>query len=182
MRDFWIAGFGDLGFPKFGQLSGRVQLWTLLVLDSFLTELKVLILTKVIDEKLNYISFIFLFEFMKQIFLFLLSFSVFTAVAQDNQDKKPQPDKNKEIMTVEASCGQCKFKMKGDGCDLAVRIDGKSYFVDGTVIDEHGDAHAEDGFCNAIRKAEVQGTVVNNRFVSTYFKLLPEEPKKNKKS
>ena len=27
------------------------------------------------------------------------------------------------------------------GCDLAVRIDGKSYFVEGTKIDEHGDAH-----------------------------------------
>ena len=117
---------------------------------------------------------------MKQIFLFILSFSVFTAVAQNKDDKQPQPDKNKELITVEASCGQCKFKMKGNGCDLAVRFGGKSYFVDGTVIDEHGDAHADDGFCNAIRKAEVQGTVVNNRFVSTYFKLLPQELKKDK--
>lgn len=117
---------------------------------------------------------------MKQILLFILSFSVFTAVAQDNTTKAPQPDKNKELMTVEASCGQCKFKMKGSGCDLAVRFDKKSYFVDGTLIDEHGDAHADDGFCNAIRKAQVQGEVVKGRFVSTYFKLLPEEKKKEK--
>ena len=118
---------------------------------------------------------------MKQLFLFLLSFSVFTAVAQDNKPKEPQPDKNKELMTVEASCGQCKFKLKGDGCDLAVRFGGKSYFVDGTKIDEHGDAHADDGFCNAIRKAKVQGEIVNDRFKATYFSLVPEAPKKKSK-
>jgi hypothetical protein len=56
---------------------------------------------------------------------------------------------------------------------LAVRLDGKSYFVDGTTLDEHGDAHAEDGFCNAVRQAEVIGEVKDGRFVVTYFKLLP---------
>jgi hypothetical protein len=65
--------------------------------------------------------------------------------------------------------------MKGKGCNLAVRIDGKAYFLDGTKIDEHGDAHADDGFCNKIRKARVSGTIVNDRFVATGFKLLPEE-------
>jgi hypothetical protein len=38
------------------------------------------------------------------------------------------------------------FGMEGHGCELAVRIDGKSYFVDGSSIDSHGDAHAKDGF------------------------------------
>ena len=80
---------------------------------------------------------------------------------------------------VAASCGQCKFDMKGGGCDLAVKIDGKSYFVDGSKIDDHGDAHAKDGFCATIRQAEVSGTIVNNRFVATSFKLLPN--KKNSK-
>jgi hypothetical protein len=56
-------------------------------------------------------------------------------------------------------------------------MDGKAYFVDGTNIDSHGDAHAKDGFCSAIRRAEVQGEVVDNRFVATYFKLLPEPSK-----
>jgi hypothetical protein len=46
---------------------------------------------------------------------------------------------------VEASCGQCQFGMEGHGCELAVRIDGKSYFVDGSST-PHGDAHAKDGF------------------------------------
>ena len=61
------------------------------------------------------------------------------------------------------------------GCDLAVRIDGKSYFVEGTKLDDHGDAHAEDGFCSAIRKAEISGEIVNDKYVATTFKLLPQE-------
>ena len=113
---------------------------------------------------------------MKHIFLFLLFCGSFiAATAQDKEDKTPQPDKTKKLMLVEASCGQCKFKLEGSDCDLAVRIDGKAYFVDGTKIDDHGDAHASDGFCNSIRKANVQGEVVNGRFKATYFKLLPEE-------
>lgn len=75
---------------------------------------------------------------------------------------------------VDVSCGQCQFGMKGkSGCDLAARIDGKSYFIDGAKIDQHGDAHAKDGFCLAVRKAEVVGEVKDNRFVVSEFKLLP---------
>jgi len=92
--------------------------------------------------------------------------------------KTATPDPNKKIQVVEASCGECQFKLEGKGCDLAVRINGKAYFVDGTEIDSHGDAHANDGFCNAVRKAEVQGEVVNNRFKVTYFKLVKEPEKK----
>jgi hypothetical protein len=80
---------------------------------------------------------------------------------------------------VETACGECQFKLAGKGCDLAVRIDDKSYFVDGTDIDSHGDAHAKDGFCNAVRKAEVQGEIVNDRFKVTYFKLLKSTEKKD---
>jgi Family of unknown function (DUF6370) len=78
-----------------------------------------------------------------------------------------------QMQVVEVSCGQCQFKMIGqEGCDLAVRINGKSYFVDGTTIDDHGDAHADDGFCKAVRKASVKGKIINGRFKATYFKLL----------
>ena len=62
--------------------------------------------------------------------------------------------------------------MKGKSCDLAVRIKGKAYFIDGANIDSFGDAHGKMGFCNAIRKAEVQGEIVSNRFKVTYFKLI----------
>jgi len=84
------------------------------------------------------------------------------------------PDPNKKLMVVEASCGECQFGMAGDDCDLAVRIDGKSYYVDGVGITEYGHPHAKGGFCVAIRKAEVQGDVVDGRFKASYFKLLDE--------
>jgi hypothetical protein len=74
---------------------------------------------------------------------------------------------------VEASCGECNFGMEGTSCDLAVRIDGQAYFVDGTSIDEHGDTHAEDGMCNTIRQARVTGEIKNGRFVASSFELLP---------
>lgn len=105
---------------------------------------------------------------MKKILYLAILFSATVASAQDKKEEtKPQ--------IVEASCGQCQFGMEGHGCELAVRIDGKSYFVDGSSIDSHGDAHANDGFCAAIRKAEVTGKVVDNRFKATSFKLLPKK-------
>ncbi|MEZ4877970.1 MAG: DUF6370 family protein [Flavobacterium sp.] len=101
---------------------------------------------------------------MKNVFSLVILFISITISAQE----KPK------VQIVEASCGQCQFGMKDKkGCDLAVRIDGKSYFVDGTKLDDHGDAHAEDGFCSAVRKAEVVGEVKDNKFVVSYFKLLP---------
>ena len=73
---------------------------------------------------------------------------------------------------VEAGCGQCQFRMtEKSGCDLAVKIDGKSYFVDGTTIHDHGDAHADDGFCRAIRQAEVKGEIIDGRFKAESFNL-----------
>jgi hypothetical protein len=97
---------------------------------------------------------------------------LFSATLASAQDKKEEP----KPQIVEASCGQCQFGMEGHGCELAVRIDGKSYFVDGSSIDSHGDAHAKDGFCAAIRrKAEVVGKVVDNKFKVTSFKLLPKK-------
>ena len=100
------------------------------------------------------------------------------ALGQKSDSKVSTPDPNRKIQIVETACGECQFKLAGKGCDLAVRIDGKSYFVDGTDIDSHGDAHAKDGFCNAVRKAEVQGEIVNDRFKVTYFKLLKSPVKK----
>jgi hypothetical protein len=74
---------------------------------------------------------------------------------------------------VEASCGECKFGMKGDDCDLAIRWKGKAYFVDGVNQDSLGDAHGAEGICKTIRKARVTGQVRDGRFVATSFELLP---------
>ena len=103
---------------------------------------------------------------MKKTLLFLLIFNSSSIFSQEKKETS-------KIQIVEASCGQCQFGMEGYDCDLAVRIEGKIYFVKGTSIDSHGDAHAKDGFCARIRKAEVIGELKNNIFFVTYFKLLP---------
>ncbi|MEO7265196.1 MAG: DUF6370 family protein [Ferruginibacter sp.] len=77
--------------------------------------------------------------------------------------------------TAEIACGQCQFKMAGKSCDLAVRINGQAYFVDGSGIDDHGDAHADDGLCKKIRPAIVTGHVENGRFVAKKVTLVPEK-------
>ena len=105
---------------------------------------------------------------MKYLFLFIAVLGFHLGFSQE---------KKKQI--VEVACGQCQFKMKDKkGCDLAVRIDGKSYYVQGTKIDDHWDAHANEGFCNAIREAEVIGDVKGDKFVVSYFKLLKKKKKK----
>ena len=76
---------------------------------------------------------------------------------------------------VEAACGECQFGMKGNSCDLAIRHSSGDFFVDGSAIDDHGDAHGEDGLCNCKRKAKVTGTIENGRFVAKSIKLLPLE-------
>jgi hypothetical protein len=105
------------------------------------------------------------------IFALLLTSFSFAANAQT-------PAKKNELkkQVVEIACGECQFKMKGKSCDLAIRIDGKPYFVDGKNIDDFGDAHDEKhGFCNAISKAEVTGKIVKNRFQATDIKLITDK-------
>lgn len=80
----------------------------------------------------------------------------------------------REPTVVEASCGECKFGLPGTGCDLAVRIDGHGYYVDGVAMDSLGDAHAADGMCETIRWARVTGEVRKGRFMASSFELLPE--------
>ena len=107
---------------------------------------------------------------MKYIFSLIIFFTS-NVFAQKVVKTKMVLDSSKKIMLVEIACGQCKFKMKGKSCDLAIKIKGKTYFVDGASIDDFGDAHAQDGFCKAIRKAAAQGKIVNGRFKATYLKL-----------
>jgi hypothetical protein len=116
---------------------------------------------------------------MKSLFLSIIfCFTMLLAFSQTKSDSTSVPDPAKKIQIVDVACGECKFGLPGKSCDLAVRINGKSYFVQGTKIDDHGDAHAKEGFCNAVSKAEVQGEIVGDRFVITYFKL--KKPKKAK--
>jgi hypothetical protein len=119
---------------------------------------------------------------MKQLLSFLCcSFLALAAAAQTTETKASVPDANKPVQVVEVSCGKCKLGLAGKTCDLAVRIDGKSYYADGANIDAFGDAHDHDGMCNAIRKAEVQGELADNRFIISYIKLLPAAKSTDKK-
>ncbi len=108
----------------------------------------------------------------KLIFALILGLFSFSVNAQTT----PQKTATTKVITkqvVDIACGECQFKMKGKDCELAVKIDGKPYFVDGKGIDDFGDAHGEHGFCNAVSKAEVTGEIVNNRFKAKEIKLLP---------
>ena len=111
---------------------------------------------------------------MKSAFLIM---ALLFSVGIHAQEKKSTGkfDEKKKTYEVLASCGTCNFKMKAPGCPLAIKLENKYYFVDGTKIDDHGDAHADDGFCNVIKKAKVQGTVKGDRFTASYFEIIKEE-------
>ena len=83
-------------------------------------------------------------------------------------------NKKERNQIADVSCGQCQFELKSQkGCDLAVKIDDKAYFIDGAHIDDFGDAHdVNSGFCNVIRKANVVGVIEDNRFKVTSLKLI----------
>jgi len=103
---------------------------------------------------------------MKKLII-LLSF-----IALSCSDKKEETSQ-----VVDAACGQCQFGLTTQkGCDLAVKIDGKAYFVDGTKIDDHGDAHnKQEGFCEVVRKAKVTGKIVDGRFVASSFEMVDKK-------
>lgn len=76
---------------------------------------------------------------------------------------------------AEAACGQCLWGMElpgsEHGCDLAVRVSGgRTGFVVGSGLDDHGDAHAEDGLCCKVRSASIVGVFrQDGRFVASEF-------------
>lgn len=117
---------------------------------------------------------------MKQLFIILCFLTIACNNKKDTTTKTDIKVKTEvlkiDTQIVEASCGQCKFGLTSQkGCDLAVRINGKSYFVDGSHIDDHGDAHDKKiGFCEVIRKAKISGKIVDNRFKATSFKIIEE--------
>ena len=109
---------------------------------------------------------------MKKLLLLLL-FIPLVSFGQEKFEKQLKFDPETHIIQAEVSCGICMFDMEGKECELAIRIKDSSYYVEGTDIDDHGDAHSKIGFCNAIRKADVQGKIIDNRFHVTYFELKP---------
>ncbi|MBL4668601.1 MAG: hypothetical protein JKY30_05000 [Flavobacteriales bacterium] len=87
----------------------------------------------------------------------------------------------KKVKTYKAltACGSCQFDMSSpNGCSLAIQIAGKTYWVDGSSISDHGNEHANNGLCKTIRKVKVQGYFEKDRFKATSFELIPEKKKK----
>ncbi len=64
--------------------------------------------------------------------------------------------------------------MTGDECDLAVLIDGKHYYVDGSGVSDHGNEHSDDGLCVISRKAQVKGKIKYGVFLAESVKIISE--------
>ena len=77
------------------------------------------------------------------------------------------PSTNQIEGNVLISCGMCNFLTDDNDCSLSVKIGNKVLKVRGVGIDDHGDSHASDGYCNVIKKKYVEGIVRNNLFLPT---------------
>ncbi|AMA50595.1 MULTISPECIES: DUF6370 family protein [Flavobacterium] len=99
----------------------------------------------------------------KTLFLTIILF-IFSLSAQEKKEKLKDQE-------VDASCGLCQFGTKDKDCILTIRYQNKVYTVVGSHIDDHGDAHASNGFCNTIRKAKVSGTLHQGKFLAKKFNL-----------
>lgn len=104
---------------------------------------------------------------VKVISLSIIVFAMVSCATMKNTDKTIEG-------TYDVSCGICNFKMTGDECALAIIIDGKEYYVEGSAIDEYGDAHADDGLCTVVRKAKVKGAINKGAFVAEKIELIEE--------
>ena len=81
--------------------------------------------------------------------------------------------KKLDNQVVESGCGMWIYNMKSDkGCAIAVKIDGKAYYVEGINKKSLGDPHADDGYCNTTKKALVSGELKNNKFYAKSFKFV----------
>ena len=77
------------------------------------------------------------------------------------------PSNNRVEGNVLVSCGMCNFLTGDNDCALAVKIGSRVLKVEGVGIDDHGDSHASDGYCNVIKKKYVEGIVRKNSFLPT---------------
>jgi hypothetical protein len=69
----------------------------------------------------------------------------------------------------------CHFGLSAPQCDLAVKIKGKAYFVEGVELGDHNKMHEPGGYCATIRKAKVSGQIQNQKFKALSYELLPME-------
>ena len=110
--------------------------------------------------------------------LLIAGWAVFTDSTYAKNDKQHSMRIN---LIVDTACGKCQFGLDNEKeCILAVKINSEFYYVEETDIDDHGDAHAKNGFCNAIRKAQVKGVIKDEKFFLEYFKLFEVNDRRKK--
>ena len=68
---------------------------------------------------------------------------------------------------VMVSCGMCNFMTNDNNCSMAIKVGTGVYNVTGVNINDHGDSHAMDGYCNVIKKLYVEGRVSGKNFIPT---------------
>lgn len=72
--------------------------------------------------------------------------------------------------TVSAACGACIYKMAGvTGCPLAVKIDGKTYLVEGATWPNHD-------YCDRECQATVTGKIEGDKFICTKLAEKKDQP------
>ena len=98
----------------------------------------------------------------------LCSLLVGLAACKSTAEEAPMTEaETAATLTVEAGCASCIYGMDGvEGCQPAVRIDGKTYLVTASDFDAHG-----AGLCSATRTAEVSGSIEGDRFVAESFEI-----------
>lgn len=106
---------------------------------------------------------------MKHLITVIIAAGILVSCAVSKQQKEMN-------QIVEISCGICQFDMTGDKCDLAARIDDKTYYIEGSSFEDHGDEHADDGFCNAVRQAQITGQIKHGILMVSSIELLPYKP------
>ena len=80
-------------------------------------------------------------------------------------------DLHASAMTVEVGCASCIYEMEGvEGCELAARIDGKTYLVELEGFDAHG-----SGLCAGTKTAVVTGAIEGDRFHATSLEFAEDE-------
>ena len=62
------------------------------------------------------------------------------------------------------SCGMCNFMNGDNDCALTIKVGQSVLSLKDVGIDDHGDSHAKDGYCNVIKKVYVEGRVRGKTF------------------
>lgn len=72
-----------------------------------------------------------------------------------------------ETQTYEVGCGGCIFQMEDAvGCEAAVKVDDKTYWIEGVKISAHN-----IGLCSGSAEADMAGEVKDGKFIATSFAL-----------